>query len=98
MKSFCFLIPLVWLFAVLLPAQTNSASQHGENTRPAELVEVHPDGMIELPAESVPVSRFLTPEAKAYLTQHLHDMQDPNMTYADKGVPRFMAPYLERQK
>lgn len=59
---------------------------------------VQPDGTVELPAEPVPVTKFLTPQAKAYLIQHLHDMQDSNMTYADKGVPRFMAPYLERQK
>jgi acetyl esterase/lipase len=46
----------------------------------------------------VPVSKFLSPDAKAYLVQHLHDMQDPNMLSSDKGVPRFMVPYLERQK
>jgi monoterpene epsilon-lactone hydrolase len=25
-------------------------------------------------------------------------MQDSNMTYADKGIARFMVPYLERQR
>jgi monoterpene epsilon-lactone hydrolase len=84
------------LCGVLLSAQT-SPSKTRENQKPADVV-VQPDGTVELPAESVPISKFLSPEAKAYLTQHLHDMQDSNMTYADKGVPRFMAPYLERQK
>src|SRR4051812_27344267 len=61
-------------------------------------VPVQADGTIELPTESVPVSKFLSPEARTYLIQHLHDMQDPERTYAEKGVPRFLAPYLERQK
>ena len=77
-------------------AQTNSQAA-SEGKKPPTVI-VQGDGTVELPAESVPVSRFLTPEAKAYLVQHLHDMQDSNMTYADKGVPRFMAPYIERQK
>jgi hypothetical protein len=64
---------------------------------PPKVVVVQADGTVELPPGFVPVSKFLTPEAKAYLTQ-LHDMQDSNMTYADKGVPRFMVPYLDRQK
>ena len=84
--------------AALLPAQTNPPVQVSENKKPTTTLEVKPDGTIELPAESVPVSKFLSPEAKAYLIQHLHDMQDPNMTYAEKGVPRFMVPYLKRQK
>ena len=33
------------------------------------------------------------------MLQHtLKDMRDPNATYTEKGVPRFMMPYLERQK
>ena len=82
--------------SVFLSAQTNPPSKR-QNEKPVEVV-VQADGTVELPAESVPMSKFLSPEAKAYLNQHLHDMQNSNMTYADKGVPRFMAPYLERQK
>lgn len=93
------------IFALLLclsqspavSAQTSSKAERAAPDKPPRVV-VQADGTVELPAESVPVSKFLTPEAKAYLTQHLHDMQDSNMTYADKGVPRFMAPYLARQK
>ena len=50
------------------------------------------------PAQAVPMSGFLSPEAKAYVTQHLKDMQDPHMLAQDNGVPRFMKGYLERQK
>jgi epsilon-lactone hydrolase len=98
-RFFALLIASSSLFCdVQLPAQTNPSSQNRENKKPAAEVVVQPDGTVEIPAESVPVSKFLSPEAKAYLIQHLHDMQDSNMTYADKGVPRFMVPYLERQK
>jgi acetyl esterase/lipase len=96
-KSF-FVAVLVapFFYGVFLAAQTSSGNAN-EAPKPAELM-VRPDGTVEMPPQSIPVSKFLSPEAKAYLTQHLHDMQDPNMTYAEKGVPRFMAPYLERQK
>lgn len=99
LRSFALLIASSSLFCgVLLPAQTNPSKQNRESKKPAAEVVVQPDGTVELPAASVPVSKFLSPEAKAYLIQHLHDMQDSHMTDADKGVPRFMAPYLERQK
>jgi acetyl esterase/lipase len=78
-------------------AQTPSASQAAES-RKANPVVVEADGTVDVPAEAAPVSKFLSPEGKAYLVQHLHDMQDPGMTYAEKGIPRFMAPYFERQK
>src|SRR4051812_6086799 len=51
-----------------------------------------------MPAQAVPMSSFLSPEAKAYVTQHLKDMQNPQMLAPDNGVPRFMKGYLERQK
>ncbi len=61
-------------------------------------VTVQANGSVSLPAEVVPPSKFLSPEAKVYLDRHLHDMQDPTMTYAEKGIPRFMKPYLERMR
>ena len=42
------------------------------------------------------MSTFLSPEAKAYVTQHLKDMQDPEILKQDDGVPRFMKGYLAR--
>ena len=63
-----------------------------------QFLDVSVDGTVEVPAQSVPVSSFLSPEAKRYVATHLKDMRDPNATYTEKGVPRFMMPYLERQK
>lgn len=82
---------VVGLVAVwMLAAQTKQPA--------VQRVPVLADGSVEVPAETVPMSKFLSPEAKAYLNKHLHDMQDPAMTYIAKGIPRFMVPYLERDK
>lgn len=64
----------------------------------AAKVTVESDGTVKIPAESVPLSSFLSPEAKAYVTQHLHDMQDPEIVKQDNGVPRFMKGMLARDK
>lgn len=61
-------------------------------------VLVQADGTVEIPAQTAPVSAFLTPEAKAYLTQHLKDMQDPEILKQDAGVPRFMKGYIARDR
>lgn len=83
--------------ALLCAAQAASNPPTGEPKEPPKVV-VQPDGTVELPAQPVPPSQFLTPEAKAYLNQHLHDMLDPEKLKQDNGVPRFMMGYLEREK
>jgi acetyl esterase/lipase len=65
---------------------------------PPPKVEIKPDGTVEVPAQSVPISSFLSPEAKSYVTQHLQQMQDPEIVKQDQGVPRFMKPLLERDR
>lgn len=44
------------------------------------------------------MSGFLSPEAKAYVTQHLKDMQNPQALQSENGVPKFMKGYLDRQR
>ena len=80
-----------WMFLGLLPLAAQQRS--GRKT-----VVVDDDGTVHVPASAVPVSGFLSPEAQAYVTQHLKDMQNPQMLVQDNGVPRFMQGYLERQK
>jgi acetyl esterase/lipase len=63
-----------------------------------ERVTVQDDGTVDVPARSVPQSSFLSPEAKAYVTQHLHQMQDPELIQQDDGVPRFMKAFLEHDR
>ena len=83
----------VSLFTLL--ACPSMLAQDRPAAQPPKVV-VEADGTVEVPAQSVPVSAFLSPEAKAYLTQHLKDMQDPEILKQDAGVPRFMKPYLAR--
>jgi len=61
-------------------------------------VGVTPDGTVSVPAQTVPMTPYLSPEARAYVTQHLLDMQVPERLVQDNGVPRFMAGYLARQR
>ncbi|MGA2572037.1 MAG: alpha/beta hydrolase [Terracidiphilus sp.] len=69
-----------------------------QTTAPPESpkVVVDADGTVHVPPETVPVSSFLSPEAKAYVAQHLIQMQDPELVKQDQGVPRFMKPFIER--
>ncbi len=62
------------------------------------VVRVAPDGTVDVPAMRVPVSDFLSPEAKAYMAEHLIQMQQPELLAQEDGVPIFMMPYLARQK
>jgi epsilon-lactone hydrolase len=66
--------------------------------RRASEVVVSDDGTVRVPAMDVPLSDLLSPEAKAYVTQHLKDMQNPAAVAQVDGVPRFMRGYIERQK
>ena len=77
------------LLPLAISAQDSSPSDQKK-------VVVQADGTVEIPAQTAPVSTFLSPEAKAYLTQHLKDMQDPEILKQDAGVPRFMKPYIAR--
>jgi epsilon-lactone hydrolase len=91
--------PLVMLsfacLSLLLPLAISA-----QDSSPAEQkkVVVQADGTVEIPAQTAPVSTFLSPEAKAYLTQHLKDMQDSKILKQDAGVPRFMKPYIARDR
>ncbi len=72
-------------------------AQQGQSSANGKVV-IKSDGTVEVPARSVPLSTFLSPEAKSYMTEHLKDMQDPELLKSDNGVPRFMKHYLERDE
>ncbi|HYL14373.1 MAG TPA: alpha/beta hydrolase fold domain-containing protein [Terriglobales bacterium] len=83
---------------LVLPSPITGFGQDRPDRLAAEppKVVVQADGAVEVPAQTVPMSSFLSPEAKAYVTQHLKDMQDPEILKQDAGVPRFMKGYLAR--
>lgn len=72
-----------------------AAAQDQTQSAPQKVI-VDANGSVQVPAWSVPQSSFLSPEAKAYVTTHLQQMQDPEIIKQDKGVPRFMKPLIER--
>lgn len=80
---------LFWLAAA-------ASSMRAQETK-APPVTVSDAGTVHVPAQDVPVSDFLSDEAKAYMATHLKQMQDPELLVQNDGVPRFMKPYLKRQ-
>ena len=76
----------------------SAAAAQEQSQAPLQKVTEEPDGTVRIPEHSVPQSSFLTPEAKAYVTKHLEQMQDPEIVKQDNGVPRFMKPLLERDQ
>ena len=66
--------------------------------RAADYLQVDADGTVHVPAERVPVSKFLSPQGQAYLAEHLQQVQRPEMLVQKDGVPPLLAGYLARQR
>ncbi len=79
----------VWLPGAFARAQDAAAAS------PA--VRIDQDGAVHVPAHVVPMSSMLSPEGKAYVTEHLLNMQRPEMLVQKDGVPPLLAGYLKRQ-
>jgi epsilon-lactone hydrolase len=82
--------------ALLIASAALSAPAHAQEAK--KPVKIASDGTVHVPAMAVPVSAMLSPEAKQYLTDHLHDMQNPVKVQQNNGVPVFMEPYLATAK
>jgi monoterpene epsilon-lactone hydrolase len=74
-----------------------SAVAPGQTVPPAPSVGIEPDGTVNVPAHAVPMSSLLSPEGQAYVTEHLLNMQRPQMLVQENGVPLLLAGYLKRQ-
>lgn len=90
----------ILVLVVALPALfTISTKLSAQGTlQEASKVTVGSDGVVQIPSYTVPLSSFLSPEAKAYVAEHLRDMQNPELLKQDQGVPRFMKHYLDRDE
>ena len=89
-----FALLVLWCGSQSVLAPSLFAQDRPTGAPPKVVVEA--DGTVQVPAQAVPMSTFLSPEAKAYVTEHLKQMQDPEILKQDAGVPRFMKPYLAR--
>jgi acetyl esterase/lipase len=73
-----------------------SQAQSGDaNKNP---VTVAPDGTVSVQEEVIPISNLLSPEAKAYMVEHLKAMQTPAISRQENGIPIYMKPYLEQAR
>jgi len=82
--------------AGMLTSQTAWARAKSHAALAAAKVVVEPNGTVHVPGQTVPVSSYLSPQAKAYVAQHLIQMQEPRLLVQVKGVPVFMEPFLRR--
>lgn len=87
------IVPLA-LLAVLMVHPVSAA----EPSAPPPPVVVDDDGTVHVPAQTVPLSVYLSPEARAYVAQHLRDMHRPELLAPNNGIPRLLEPYLVRQR
>ncbi|AXC13333.1 Lipase LipU [Acidisarcina polymorpha] len=87
---------VVILLCGLIATSTKLYAQ--DAAQPAPNVVVNSDGTVQIPSYAVPLSSFLSPDAKTYVTDHMREMQDPELVKQDQGVPRFMKRYLERDE
>src|SRR4026209_199084 len=59
-----------------------TSAQNANHAPPA--VKIETNGTVQVPGHSVPMSSFLTPEGQAYVTEHLLNMQRPEMLAQDR--------------
>ncbi len=87
------------LISCLIPAMLSMPRAAQERSaRQSAAVVVDEDGTVHVPAMEVPLSGFLSPEARTYVRQHLLDMQKPEVVAQVDGIPRFMKGYIDRQR
>jgi acetyl esterase/lipase len=91
---YVFAIPCL---CICLVASIQAGAQNQTPSQPPK-VTIDADGTVHMPAEAVPPSEFLSSEGKAYVTQHLQDMQNPEAVKQEAGVPRFMKAMLDRDR
>jgi epsilon-lactone hydrolase len=75
-----------------------AAAASAQEQPPTATLKVLVDGSVEVPAHIVPPSQLLSPQGKAYVAEHLHNMQRPELLVQENGIPPLLAGYLARQR
>lgn len=88
------------LCALLISACTSIATTPDVSPRPENPVSVESDGTVHVPAMSVPLSEFISPEGQAYIADHLITLRTPErMTFDPSlGAPVFLQDFIDRQR
>jgi epsilon-lactone hydrolase len=89
-------LQLIGLTFLWLTWATVDFAQSPPNAPPP--VKISSNGSVEVPAHTVPMSSMLSPEGQAYVTEHLLNMQRPEMLAQKDGIPVLLVGYLERQR
>lgn len=93
----------LWAQSAKVPAEPSPGAAAAPSDAPPGMLgaglKVDADGTVHVPAMAVPVSEFLSPEAKAYVARHLIDVQTPGMLSPEPSpVPPLLAPYIPRAR
>ena len=85
---------------IAFPLAANISAQEGANAS-APAVTVDPDGTVHIPPQTVPLSSFLSPEARAYVTHrllHPDPPPDPDIAKERARIDAHLAPLIDKQK
>jgi acetyl esterase/lipase len=91
------------LFAVVIAtsAFVGSAQAQVDANASAATVQVDADGTVHIPPQTVPLSSYLTPEARAYVTYrllHPDPPPDPDIRKERANIDAHLAPLIDKQK
>lgn len=95
-----FIIGALCSVTITLVLATNIHAQVDANA-PASTVKVDPDGTVHIPPQIVPLSSFLSPEARAYVTYrllHPDPAPDPDIAKERARIDAHLAPLIDKQK
>ncbi|MGA9564682.1 MAG: alpha/beta hydrolase fold domain-containing protein [Candidatus Korobacteraceae bacterium] len=87
-------LTIAFLLAANVQAQVDANSS-------APTVKVDPDGTVHIPPQAVPLSSFLSPEARAYVTYrllHPDPAPDPDISIERARIDAHLAPLIDKQK
>lgn len=90
--------PQRWLSGALAVTALALAAAAAGQPSATVPIAIDADGTVHMPAQAVPVSAFLSPEGKQYLTEHLLNLRRPEMLTQEDGVPRLLVDFLARQR
>jgi monoterpene epsilon-lactone hydrolase len=78
---------LLLVVLAMAPTVVLTRAAWAQATSASSIVAIEQSGAVQVPAHVVPISEMLSPEGKAYVTEHLLNMQRPEMIAPGEGVP-----------
>ena len=101
LRSRCLPFSLFFLIAVAFCEFVLTARAQVDANAAAATVKVDPDGTVHIPPQTVPLSSYLSAEARAYVTYrllHPDPAPDPDINKERARIDAHLAPLLDKQK